>query len=112
MELDMKCLWFALAALALLPGTARGEVWEGWRVDFEDGTLGGEGEDGWKVVSFRLAGDSSLPQKWTPRHLLSVVVWVQANQAGRVVAGIDWLRLRSFTPEEEEKEKEWVPATG
>ena len=82
---------------------------------YEDGSskqpylcVGGKEEDGWKMETIRLAGDSSLPRKWTPRRLLGVNVWLRANKPGPAEAKIDWIRLRPFNAEESTREKYWV----
>ena len=33
--------------------------------------------DDFETISVRIAGDSSLPKKWTPRKLVSLSLWVQ-----------------------------------
>ena len=60
----------------------------------------------WQVTSSRLGADSSLPNKWTPRRLVSLHIRLQA--AKPVAAHLDWLQLRPFTAEEQVREDEWI----
>ncbi len=83
---------------------------------FEDGSTaspyfsyGPTKGDGFETISVRIAGDSSLPRKWTPRKLLSLSLWVQgAPPAGDKAVKLDYVGMQPFDLEQEAKENEWV----
>ncbi len=82
-------------------------------------SFGPEPPDGWKTLSLRIAGDSSLPKRWTPRTLVGLHLWLQASprptsnqatdgSAGERVLKLGWVRMRRFSNEEQVSEDKWV----
>ena len=75
--------------------------------------------DGWQTMSIRLAGDSSLPKKWTPRRLIGVHLRLPArppaqegvtasDPGGERRLKLDWIKMRPFTSDEQKREDEWI----
>jgi len=60
----------------------------------------------WTTQAHRLAGDASLPKKWTPRKLTELNIWVMSDRPATV--DFDWVRLRSIGAAERAREDEWI----
>ncbi len=60
-------------------------------------------EDDWRVSTFRLAPDSSVPQEMTPRVLMGLNIDPHGYQP--VGLEIDWIRVRSFNAKEKAAEE-------
>ncbi|MFH0964870.1 MAG: hypothetical protein V2A58_12795 [Planctomycetota bacterium] len=58
------------------------------------------------VSAYRLAADSSLPTKWTPRRLAALTIWLVSDQPCE--AQIDWVRLRGLNAQEATREDDWI----
>ncbi len=113
--LEIRC-WIPKDSTLLVMPTYR---FENGATNMPYFSFGPEQPDGWKTMSLRIAGDGSLPKKWTPRTLVGLHLRLQASprpasnqkmdgSAGERVLKLSWVRMRRFTREEQASEDQWV----
>ncbi len=66
------------------------------------------GSDEWQTVVMRPATESSLPREWTPRKIVTLELWIQPSAGKEMEMRVDYVRFRTFTPDEKALDDNWV----